>query len=122
MSRTNGNIVEYSTQYIDNKGFNSDTQLKSVEIGGTDGSTVNRLKVNSDGSIVAGKSELITKIASPSTGVYYVGKAAPGSSAASAVWQIKKLDTTSIALDKTYADGVTTFTNIWNDRAGYAYS
>lgn len=53
MSRTNGNIVEYSTQYIDNKGFNSDTQLKSVEIGGTDGSTVNRLKINSDGSIVS---------------------------------------------------------------------
>lgn len=53
MSRTNGNIVEYSTQYIDNKGFNSDTQLKSVEIGGTDGSTVNRLKINSDGSINA---------------------------------------------------------------------
>lgn len=51
MSRTNGNIVEYSTQYIDNKGFNADTELKSVEIGGTDGSTVNRLKVNSDGSI-----------------------------------------------------------------------
>lgn len=53
MSRTNGNIVEYSTQYIDNKGFNTDTELKSVEIGGTDGSTVNRLKVNSDGSINA---------------------------------------------------------------------
>ena len=53
MSRTNGNIVEYSTQYIDNKGFNADTELKSVEIGGTDGSTVNRLKINSDGSINA---------------------------------------------------------------------
>ena len=53
MSRTNGNIVEYSTQYIDNKGFNTDTELKSVEIGGTDGSTVNRLKINSDGSINA---------------------------------------------------------------------
>lgn len=51
MSKTNGNIVEHSTQYIDNMGFNADTKLKSVEIGGTDGSSVNRLKVNSDGSI-----------------------------------------------------------------------
>ena len=51
MADNNGNIVKRSTQYIDNLGFNEDTQLKSVEIGGTDGATVNRLKVNSDGSI-----------------------------------------------------------------------
>lgn len=51
MSKTNGNIAEHSTQYIDNMGFNSDTKLKSVEIGGTDGVSVNRLKVNSDGSL-----------------------------------------------------------------------
>lgn len=51
MSNNDGNIVKRSSQYIDNLGFNEDTQLKMIEVGGTDGATTNRLKVNSDGSI-----------------------------------------------------------------------
>jgi len=51
MANNNGNIVKRTSQYIDNLGFNEDTLLKMVEIGGTDGATTNRLKVNSDGSI-----------------------------------------------------------------------
>lgn len=51
MSNNDGNIVKRSSQYIDNLGFNEDTQLKMIEVGGTDGATTNRLKINSDGSI-----------------------------------------------------------------------
>lgn len=53
--------------------------------------------------------------------VTYIGKAATGSSAASAVWQIAKLDTSS-GLIKTWADGDASFNNVWNDRASLSYS
>lgn len=55
---------------------------------------------------VLGTTNYATKIDEDSTtsGIFYVGKAAIGSSAASAVWQIKKLNTTSIDLDKTWCD------------------
>lgn len=60
---------------------------------------------------------LLSKIDTTTTaGVTYIGKAAPGSSAASAVWQIKKLDTNTLALDKTWAANGA-FTQVWNDRA-----
>lgn len=52
----------------------------------------------------------------------YIGKAAIGSSGASAVWQIKKLDISTIALDKTWADGDDSFNNVWNNRASLTYS
>ncbi len=47
----------------------------------------------------------------------YVGKALPGSSTSSAVWQIKKVTDTTIS----FADAVSTFTKVWNDRASYTY-
>lgn len=66
--------------------------------------------------------DYITKIENPSTGVFYIGKAVPGSATSSSVWQIKKLDTNTLALDKSYAGGVSTFTKVWDSRAGYTYS
>lgn len=60
---------------------------------------------------------LLSKIDTTSTsGVTYIGKAAIGSSTASAVWQIKKLDTNTLALDKTWA-GSGNFDNVWDNRA-----
>lgn len=64
-----------------------------------------------------------TKIDTTTTsGVTYIGKAAIASSAASAVWQIKKLDSNTLALDKTWADGNDSFDNVWNNRASLTYS
>jgi hypothetical protein len=52
----------------------------------------------------------------------YVGKAAVGSSEASAVWRIFRLDESSSPdSELRYADGVSTFTKIWNNRATYTY-
>ncbi len=66
---------------------------------------------------------LITKIDTTTTaGVTYIGKAAPSSSTASAVWQIKKLDSNTLALDKTWADGNDLFDNVWNNREALTYS
>lgn len=58
------------------------------------------------------------------TGVTYVGKATIGSSASSAVWQIKKIDETGtpITMVITWADGNATFDNVWDNRASLSYS
>lgn len=128
MADNNGNIVKRSTQYIDNLGFNEDTQLKSVEIGGTDGVAVRRLKINSDGSINAvtgGSSSYAVKIDDTTTAnMVYIGKAdltGAAISTAGAVWQIKRLDTSTLALDAKWADGDASFNNIWDNRASLTY-
>jgi len=66
--------------------------------------------------------DYVTKIENPSTGVYYIGKAVPGTAVSAAAWQIKKIDTNTLAMDKGYAGGAATFVNVWNSRAGYTYS
>lgn len=51
----------------------------------------------------------------------YIGKAQPGSSQSSAVWQISRLDETTVDIQLKYADGVSTFTKTWDNRTGYSY-
>lgn len=88
------------------------------------------VETESDGSIpvtvVAGGSatpNYATKIDTTSTtDNIYIGKAAIGSSGASAVWQIKKLNTATLALDKTWADGNDDFDNSWDNRVSIIYS
>jgi hypothetical protein len=50
----------------------------------------------------------------------YLGYAEIASSEASAVWRIKKIDT-STGADTTWADGDSDFDNVWNDRAILTY-
>ena len=53
----------------------------------------------------------------------YIGKAEPGSTTASNVWQIKKMVYSSGNLaQELFADGDQLFNNIWDDRATYSYS
>lgn len=65
--------------------------------------------------------EYIMQFDPASDPLLYLGLAAPGSSTASAVWQITRYDVTSgvIAL---YADGNTSFDNVWNNRGSLSYS
>jgi len=49
----------------------------------------------------------------------YVGEAVAGSADASAVWRIKRY--TVATFNGYYADGVSTFSKVWNDRATYSY-
>lgn len=82
-------------------------------------------KVQVSGTVTAitGAANYATKIDNTSTSnVIYIGNAVIGSSGVSAVWQIKKLDTSSLALDKTWAGGSDSFTNIWNNRTSLSYS
>lgn len=52
--------------------------------------------------------------------VVYIGKAVPGVLPSSPSWQISRLDT-STGLTKTFADGDSSFNNIWDDRASLTY-
>jgi hypothetical protein len=56
------------------------------------------------------------------TSVMYIGKATSGSSDASSVWQIKRIVFSGTTTDTTWANGSTTFNNIWNNRAALSYS
>jgi len=57
------------------------------------------------------------------SGITYVGEATPGSANSAAVWRIKRLDE-SVATDLTilWADGNSSFDNVWSDRASLSYS
>ncbi len=79
---------------------------------------------NTDTLMPAGAAELdyATRIDDTTTAnATYIGKASIASSAASAVWQIQKLDETS-GLIKTWADGNANFDNVWDNRASLSYN
>lgn len=53
--------------------------------------------------------------------IEYVGKAIPGSATSAAVWQISRIDnTTGLVLE--FADGNSSFDNIWDNRESLSYS
>lgn len=73
--------------------------------------------VSGSGSVYA------TRTDDASSTITYVGKAAVGSLTASAVWLIFRMDTgTTNQLIITYADGDSSFDNIWDNRASLSYS
>lgn len=94
--------------------------------------TPNVMKVtNVDGSAIGGGSTATnyakrTEEDSVTTGIYYFGKAAIGSADADAVWQIKRIDTTTILAETTWAEDTgtadDTFVQVWDDRESLTYS
>lgn len=64
--------------------------------------------------------ELATKITTVGT-ITYIGMAKVGSSEASAVWQCKKIDTTT-GIVITWADGDAQFDNVASDLTALTYS
>lgn len=63
----------------------------------------------------AGRTEVVGSL-------IYIGKAATGSSESDPVWQIKRINTASIAADKRWADGNADFNNVWTNRGSLSYS
>ncbi len=69
--------------------------------------------------------DLITKIAyDASNRAQYIGLADPGTSASDAQWQIKKItyDGNGNVTDIQFAQGVNTYSKVWDNRATYSYS
>jgi hypothetical protein len=52
--------------------------------------------------------------------VTYFGKAEPGTPLSSALWQIRRIDTSGDTTI-TYAGGVDSFTKVWDNRLTYSY-
>lgn len=68
----------------------------------------------------------ITKIDdTTTTDMVYIGKAELTGSAvatSSAVWQIVRIDTSTLAMDKKWADGNDSFDNVWDSRSSLTYN
>lgn len=85
------------------------------------------IELEADGSIpvtaIIGTTNYTTRIAEDSgdTNLTYIGNAVIGSSEASAVWQIKRLDATT-GLTKLWRDGNDNFDNSWSTREAGSYS
>lgn len=61
-----------------------------------------------------------TLIEDASATITYIGKAVAGTAVGTASWQIKRIDSSSGTAIR-FADGVSTFTKVWNSRATYTY-
>lgn len=82
-----------------------------------------RAELTPDGSVPVAAKPLTSRVDTTSTaGMIYIGKAAIGSSESSAVWQISRINTNSIAADKRWADGNADFNNVWTNRGSLSYS
>ena len=66
--------------------------------------------------------DLITMMDEASSTVTYVGSAEPGVYTSMADWRIKKILVSGTVTSILYADGNTSFDNVWDDRAGLVYS
>lgn len=82
---------------------------------------IRNIRVNDDGSLTVETSSTPYTIRMDDGATYlYIGKAAIGSSTASAVWQVQRItqaDTTII-----WADGNSNFDNIWDNFASLSFS
>jgi len=64
---------------------------------------------------------LALRVDEASATVTYIGHAKPGTATTSALWRVKKIDTTS-GVVITFADGNDLFDNVWDNRASLSYS
>ena len=74
-------------------------------------------------SIVTQVEVMYTKLVDTAGNNTYIGEAAPGTDASATNWRIKRVqDLGNGDLEVKWADGVASFTKVWNDRTGYTYS
>lgn len=79
--------------------------------------------VTISGTVTANPTYYITQYDDAGSSIIYIGKALPGSSTASASWQIQRMDESSTPdFNVKFADGTAAFTKIWDNRATYSYS
>jgi hypothetical protein len=70
--------------------------------------------------VVIAESDLALLIDDSGTEFTYIGYAAAGSLSSAAVWKIKRIDESDGLVIK-WADGNTSFDNIWDNRASLTY-
>lgn len=103
--------TKLSTANILNRSYDATYDTLAVEGMETDGSSLKRPL----------SSQMAVKIDTTSTSnAVYIGKAPIGSSGASAVWLIKKIDTSSGVIITWAGSGQ--FNQVWNNRTGLTYA
>ncbi|MBU2346626.1 MAG: hypothetical protein KJ888_20745 [Gammaproteobacteria bacterium] len=107
--------IKYSSQEIDNLGFDEDFHLPITEGGGFDGVNIQRINA----------SNMSIKIEyDANDNPIYLGFASPGTAITTALWQIRKLtfDANNNITSMAYANGSPNFDSIWNARDELDYS
>lgn len=69
---------------------------------------------------VFGESSYVTRVDEASATITYIGEADPGTATSAASWRVKRVDTSSGTVIL-YAGSVTSFNQIWDNRAGLTY-
>lgn len=127
MTKVGGNKVPEITgsEHISPEHTGDNIAAKRAAMYGFDGSNWQRIAVNPDGSLTTGgSSEYATRVDdATTTNITYVGKAPIGSAAASAVWQIMRIDNTNSPETTivTWADSDANFDNVWSNRTSLTY-
>jgi hypothetical protein len=80
------------------------------------------VNVISDINVAPVAVEELNYIDEASSTVFYFGYAPIGSAESSAVWKVERMTIAGTVIKKEYANGVSTYTNIWNNRVSLSYS
>lgn len=67
-------------------------------------------------------SDYAIRVDEVSSSLIYRAEAVAGSANSAAVWRIQKISISGSVITVQWADGVSTFTKVWNDRLTYTYS
>jgi hypothetical protein len=98
---------------------NTNTANLNLSLSNTDTLLFNGLELGGGGVSCVEELELIDTV---SSNLIYIGQAAIGSLGSTAVWRIERVTITGSIIKKEYANGVSTYTNIWDNRASLSYS
>ena len=105
----------------DSQSFDESFRLKKVGMYGWDGTNMTQLKVDELGILDGGAYAMNLQTDSGDANVQYLGKAAPGTATSAASWQIQKIDETTGTVI-TWADGNSSFDNVYDNRESLSYS
>lgn len=114
-------LTNNTEQELSNLSWDKDFNVAVVEMLGYDSSTssLRRVIVDPNGAFATATSNLAVKMTISGTSTY-IAKAAPASTQASAVWQVKKIDSSS-GIIITWADGNANFDNVATDLTSLTY-
>jgi len=102
------------------------TDLTAGEITTLNGVISTHAGIGGAAAILAGLDDTVRTVVLDEVGsLTYVGESIPGTATSTAAWRIFRLDESNAGdeeLIKTFADNVTTFSKVWDDRLTYTYT
>ena len=110
-------LAQYRVRDIDKNG--AKVQVVALDLGGAGAESLLTGTLPISGTVTPSPTQYALRYDEGAT-YTYVGEAAAGTAEASALWRIKRLTNASNTI--VWADGNTSFDNVWSDRAGASYS